>query len=41
MQHELIQIRPLITATFPLEKVADAFRLADEDPDQLKVVLKP
>lgn len=41
MQHGLIEIRPLITATFPLEKVADAFRLADEDPDQLKVVLKP
>jgi len=41
MQHGLIQIKPLVTSTFPLEKVAEAFRLVDEDPDQLKVVLKP
>jgi hypothetical protein len=24
-----------------LEKVAEAFRVADEDPDQLKIVIKP
>ena len=41
MHHGLIQIKPLITSTFPLEKAAEAFRLVDEDPDQLKVVLKP
>jgi L-iditol 2-dehydrogenase len=41
MHHELIKIRPLITSTFPLEKVAEAFKLVDEDPDQLKVVLEP
>ena len=41
MQHGLVQVKPLITATFPLEKVTEAFRVADEDPDQLKVVLKP
>lgn len=35
------QVKPLITSTFPLEKVAEAFKLLDEDPDQLKVVLKP
>lgn len=39
--HGLIQIEPLITSTFPLEKVVEAFKLADEDPDQLKIVLKP
>ena len=39
--HGLIQIEPLITSTFPLEKAAEAFKLADEDPDQLKIVLKP
>ena len=41
MQHNLIQVKPLITSTFPLEKVTEAFKLVDEDPDQLKVVLKP
>ena len=41
IHHELIQVKPLITSTFPLEKVAEAFKLLDEDPDQLKVVLKP
>jgi len=41
MHHELIKVKPLITSTFPLEKVAEAFKLVDEDPDQLKVVLKP
>ncbi len=41
MQHGLIQIKPLITSLFPLGKVAEAFKLVDEDPDQLKVVLNP
>ncbi len=41
MHHELVQIRPLITSTFPLAEAANAFKLVDEDPDQLKVVLKP
>lgn len=41
MQHGLVQVKPLITATYPLEKVTEAFRLADEDPDQLKIVLTP
>ncbi len=41
MQHGLVKVKPLITASFPLEKVAEAFRVADEDPDQLKVVLTP
>ncbi|MEE9398741.1 MAG: zinc-binding dehydrogenase [Dehalococcoidales bacterium] len=41
MHHGLVQVKPLITSTFPLEKVEEAFRAADEDPDQLKVVLKP
>ncbi len=41
LHHGLVQVKPLLTATFSLEKVEDAFRLADEDPNQLKVVLKP
>jgi L-iditol 2-dehydrogenase len=41
MHHGLVQIKPLITSTFPLGKIEEAFKLADEDPDQLKVVLKP
>ncbi|MFC1903907.1 zinc-binding dehydrogenase [Chloroflexota bacterium] len=41
LQHELVKVKPLITSTFPLEKVVEAFRLADEDPDQLKVVIEP
>jgi len=41
LQHELIKVRPLITATFSLEKIEEAFHLADEDPDQLKIVIKP
>jgi len=40
LQHELVQVRPLITATYPLEKAEEAFKVANEDPDQLKVVLK-
>ena len=31
----------LITATFPLDKITEAFKTANEDPDQLKVVIKP
>jgi len=41
LQHELVDVRSLVTASYPLEKVADAFKLANEDPDQLKVVIKP
>ena len=41
LQHELVKVRQLITSTFSLEKAVEAFRLADEDPDQLKIVLKP
>jgi threonine dehydrogenase-like Zn-dependent dehydrogenase len=41
LQHELVQVRPLITATYPLEKIVEAFTVANEDPDQLKVVIKP
>ncbi len=41
MQSGLVQVKPLITATYPLEKVTEAFRVADEDPDQLKIVLTP
>jgi len=41
MHHGLVQVKPLITSNFPLEKVDEAFKLADEDPDQLKVVIKP
>lgn len=37
----LIQIKPLITASRRLEEVAEAFRLFDEDPDQVKVILTP
>jgi len=40
LQHELVKVKPLITSNFPLEKAVEAFRLADEDPDQLKIVLK-
>jgi len=41
MHHGLVKVKPLITSNFPLEKVDEAFKLADEDPDQLKVVIKP
>lgn len=41
MYHGLVQIKPLITSTFPLGKIEEAFKLVDEDPDQLKVVIKP
>jgi threonine dehydrogenase-like Zn-dependent dehydrogenase len=41
MQAEgLLNLRPLITHTFPFEKLADAYRLLDEHPDQaMQVVL--
>jgi threonine dehydrogenase-like Zn-dependent dehydrogenase len=41
LQYGLVQVKPLITANYPLEKVEEAFRVANEDPDQLKVVIKP
>jgi len=41
MHHGLVQIEPLVTSTFPLDKVIEAFQVADENPDQLKVVIKP
>ena len=41
MHHGLVQIEPLVTSTFPLDKVIEAFRVADENPDQLKVAIKP
>jgi L-iditol 2-dehydrogenase len=41
LQHELVQVKPLITATYPLEKIEEAFKAADEDPDQLKIAIKP
>jgi threonine dehydrogenase-like Zn-dependent dehydrogenase len=41
MEHGLIQVKPLLTATFPLAKIEEAFRVANDDPDQLKVVIKP
>jgi NADPH:quinone reductase-like Zn-dependent oxidoreductase len=41
MQHNLVDVRSLITATFPLDKITEAFKTANEDPDQLKVVIKP
>ncbi len=36
----LIDIRPLITHEFPLEKVAEAFSVADKDPTAIKVVVR-
>lgn len=41
LQHELVKVRPLITSTFSLDKIEEAFRLADTDPDQLKIVITP
>lgn len=36
----LIDIRPLITHEFPLEKVAEAFQAADKDPTAIKVIVR-
>ena len=41
MHHNLIELKPLVTASFPLDEAAEGFKLLNEDPDQLKVVLKP
>jgi L-iditol 2-dehydrogenase len=41
LQHGLVDVRSLITATYPLEQIEEAFKMANEDPDQLKVVIKP
>jgi 2-desacetyl-2-hydroxyethyl bacteriochlorophyllide A dehydrogenase len=36
----LVNVRPLITHEFPLEKVAEAFEVADKDPTAIKVVVR-
>ena len=36
----LIDVHPLITHEFPLVKVAEAFRVADQDPTAIKVIVK-
>lgn len=41
IQNGMIQIRPLITANYRLDDIADAFREAVNNPDQLKIVIKP
>ena len=41
IQKGMIQIRPLITATYRLDNIADAFQEAVSNPDQLKVVITP
>ncbi len=41
LHHGLVDVRSLITATYPLDKITEAFETANEDPDQLKVVIKP
>lgn len=41
LQHGLVDVKSLITATYPLTKIEEAFKVANEDPDQLKVVIEP
>jgi L-iditol 2-dehydrogenase len=36
----MINVRPLITHEFPLEKVAEAFQVADQDPTAVKVIVR-
>jgi L-iditol 2-dehydrogenase len=36
----LVNVRPLITHEFPMEKVAKAFEVADKDPTAIKVVVR-
>jgi L-iditol 2-dehydrogenase len=36
----LVNVRPLITHEFPMEKVAEAFEVADKDPTAIKVVVR-
>jgi threonine dehydrogenase-like Zn-dependent dehydrogenase len=35
-----VNVRPLITHEFPMEKVAKAFEVADKDPTAIKVVVR-
>jgi len=39
--YDMIKIRPLITAAYKLDEVAEAYREASENPRALKIVLKP
>jgi len=36
----LVDVRPLVTHEFPLERIADAFEAADKDPRAIKVVVR-
>jgi threonine dehydrogenase-like Zn-dependent dehydrogenase len=35
-----VDVRPLVTHEFSLERIADAFKAADQDPAAIKVVVK-
>lgn len=37
----LIEVEPLITAEFPLAEIKEAFVLLEQDPNQVKVVIRP